>query len=58
MPRAARRHPCWKLRIPADADEAAVQQLALAQPNVQKYLGGQTPKRVIYVPGRLVNVVV
>ena len=47
-----------KLRVPADAEEAAVCELALAQPNVQKYLGDQTPKRVIYVPGRLVNVVI
>ena len=47
-----------KLRVPADAEEAAVCELALAQPNVQKYLGDQTPKRVIYIPGRLVNVVI
>ncbi len=46
-----------RICVPADAGEEAVREAALAQPNVQKYLNGRSPKRVIYVPGRLVNVV-
>jgi leucyl-tRNA synthetase len=46
-----------RLRIAADAAEEDVKAAALAQANVQKYLRDRTPKRVIYVPGRLVNVV-
>ncbi len=46
-----------RIRVPAEAGEEQVRQLALAESNVQKYLGGAEPRRVIYVPGRLVNVV-
>ena len=46
-----------RARVPADADEAAVREAVLALPNVQRHIGGRTPRRVIYVPGRLVNIV-
>ena len=39
------------------ADEEAVTALALADANVQKYLGDKAPRKVIYVPGKLVNLV-
>jgi leucyl-tRNA synthetase len=45
------------IRVPAGADEAAVQAAALAQPNVRAHIGAQTVRRVIVVPGRIVNVV-
>jgi leucyl-tRNA synthetase len=45
------------IRVPAGADEAAVQAAALAQPNVRAHVGAQTVRRVIVVPGRIVNVV-
>jgi leucyl-tRNA synthetase len=32
--------------------------MALANPNVQKFVAGQSVKKVVVVPGRLVNVVV
>jgi leucyl-tRNA synthetase len=44
--------------VPADADEAAVRAAALASERVRALLEGKTPKKVIVVPGRLVNVVV
>ncbi|MDO4781027.1 MAG: leucine--tRNA ligase [Candidatus Saccharibacteria bacterium] len=47
-----------KLELPADADKAAVEVAALADEHVQKFLGEKTPAKVIYVPGRLVNIVV
>ena len=32
--------------------------IALAHPDVQRHLAGQTPRRVIYVAGKLLNIVV
>ena len=46
-----------KLTAPADADNAALQALALASPRVREQLDGNTPKKVIVVPGKLVNIV-
>jgi leucyl-tRNA synthetase len=46
-----------KIEIPADADEEAVKTAALADAGVQKHIGGLAVKKVIYVPGKLVNVV-
>jgi leucyl-tRNA synthetase len=46
-----------EIRVPADADEAAICEAALAEPNVERHLGGREPKKVIVVSGRLVNVV-
>ncbi|HUO43687.1 MAG TPA: leucine--tRNA ligase [Burkholderiales bacterium] len=47
-----------KLRVSKDADRAAIEQAALAEPNVHKYIGTQPVKKIVVVPGRLVNVVV
>ena len=46
-----------RVRVPADADEAAARAAALADENVKKHLDGREPRRVIYVPGRLINLV-
>ncbi|MDD5056806.1 MAG: leucine--tRNA ligase [Sideroxydans sp.] len=46
------------LRVSKDADKASIEQLALAHEAVQKQLAGGTAKKVIVVPGRLVNVVI
>jgi len=45
------------LRVAKDADKAVIEQLALAHEAVQKQLAGAAAKKVIVVPGRLVNVV-
>jgi leucyl-tRNA synthetase len=45
------------VKVPAGADKATIEQLALASDTVQKQLNGAAPKKVIVVPGRLVNVV-
>jgi leucyl-tRNA synthetase len=44
--------------VPAGADKAAIEAAALANPDFQKFAEGKVPKKVIVVPGRLVNVVV
>ncbi len=40
------------------ADRAAIEQAALADPAIQKYLEGMSVKKIIVVPGKLVNIVV
>lgn len=47
-----------KLETAADTDKASLKQLALEQPNVQKFIEGKTVRKVIVVPGKLVNIVV
>ena len=46
------------LHVAKDADKATLEQLALAHEAVQKQLAGGAAKKVIVVPGRLINVVV
>ena len=47
-----------KINAPADLPEDAARALALGSERVRDLLGGKEPSKVIYVPGRLVNVVV
>ena len=46
-----------KLTAPADLGQDDLQALALASPKVVEALGGNAPKKVIVVAGKLVNVV-
>jgi leucyl-tRNA synthetase len=46
------------ITVAVDADEAAVRGAALADPNVQKFIGTSPVRKVIIVPGKLVNIVV
>jgi leucyl-tRNA synthetase len=46
-----------RVTVPVDADEAAVRQAALADPNVQRFMEGRPLRKFIYVPGKLANVV-
>jgi leucyl-tRNA synthetase len=46
------------VRVPRDADRKAIEDIVLADPAVQKFVSGQPVKKVVVVPGRLVNVVV
>lgn len=45
------------ITLPKDADKQAAEDLALSEPNVKKALDGMTIRKVIVVPGRIVNVV-
>jgi leucyl-tRNA synthetase len=40
------------------ADKATLEKLALAHPAIEKHLAGAVPKKIVVVPGRLINVVV
>jgi len=47
-----------RITMPVDADDERIKAAALAAAGIQKHLGGKTPRKVIYVPKRLVNIVV
>lgn len=47
-----------KVTVPADADKAALEAAALATEGAVKFMEGKEPKKIIVVPGRLVNIVV
>jgi leucyl-tRNA synthetase len=47
-----------RLTVPADISEGDAKQAALESENVASYLEGSEPRKVIYVPGRLVNIVI
>ena len=46
------------LTVAKTADKATLEQLALAHEAVQKQLAGAAPKKIVVVPGRLINIVV
>ena len=47
-----------RIVVPADISREAMERLALESPRVQAHLQGKSPRKVIVVPGRLVNIVV
>ncbi|WP_322628717.1 leucine--tRNA ligase [Halothiobacillus sp.] len=47
-----------RVMVPAAADKAAQEAAALASPDVLRYIEGMSIKKVIVVPGRLINIVV
>jgi leucyl-tRNA synthetase len=47
-----------RISVAPDADESTLRVVALADADVQSHLDGREPKRVIIVPGRMVNIVV
>ncbi|MCW8840212.1 MAG: leucine--tRNA ligase [Gammaproteobacteria bacterium] len=46
-----------QISVPAGADNATIEELALADAKVQNFVEGKTLRKIIVVPGRLVNVV-
>jgi leucyl-tRNA synthetase len=46
------------IKVAASADKATIEAIALASPDFEKFAEGKAPKKVVIVPGRLVNVVV
>ena len=46
-----------EISVAVDASEDDIKNAALGDANVQKFVGEVTPKKVIYVPGRLVSIV-
>ncbi|WP_433757720.1 leucine--tRNA ligase [Nocardia sp. CA-135398] len=46
-----------RIQVPADADNATIEATALADEKIAAVLGGKAPRKLIVVPGRLVNIV-
>lgn len=47
-----------QIRVAREADRATIERTALSHEHIQKTIAGQTVKKIIVVPGRLVNIVV
>lgn len=47
-----------EITVPADTDGEEVKAQALAHENVARFVGDKKPAKIIYVPGRLVNIVI
>ena len=47
-----------EIEVPAGSDRATIEALVLEDPAVRRALNGATPRRLIVVPDRIVNVVV
>ena len=46
-----------RIRDPVDVDQDTAQAIAMDEPNVSKFLDGLTIRKVILIPGRLLNLV-
>jgi len=47
-----------RIEAPADIAEEAAREAALSNGNIQRHIAGKEIRKIIYVPGRLVNIVV
>jgi leucyl-tRNA synthetase len=47
-----------KIEVPTDTGEEELREIALASEKVAKWLDGRTPRQVIIVRGKLVNIVI
>ena len=47
-----------RIKVAAGADEAEHERLARAEPRIAEFLDGATVRKLVIVPGRLVNFVV
>lgn len=47
-----------KFQVPRDAEEGKVKEEALNLAKIQKYLQGKKPKKIIYIPNKLINIVI
>ena len=47
-----------RVAVPTEADKVEIEKLAVADANVQRFIDGKDIRKVIVVPGRLVNIVV
>ena len=47
-----------KILMPVDADKKSIEEAAVQEQNVQRYIDGKQVRKIVIVPGRLVNLVV
>jgi leucyl-tRNA synthetase len=48
----------FKLNIPLNIPNAEIEKAAMSSPETQKWLEGKNPKKVIIVPGKIINIVI
>lgn len=48
----------FNMEFPADATAEEIEKSVLASPSAEKWINGKTPKKVIVVPGKLINIVI
>jgi len=46
-----------RVSVPADAAEAQAVAAALAAPHIQAHTGGRPIRKVVFVPGRMLNLI-
>ena len=46
-----------KLNVPSDLTREAAEEYFLALPEIQALIAGKTVRKLVFVPGRLVNIV-
>ena len=46
-----------RIQIPADMDKAEIERIARESENVRRHTDGKSVKKVIVIPGKLVNIV-
>jgi len=47
-----------QIEVDRDMQEEKIKSLVLADEKIAKWLGGKSPKKIIIVPGRVVNIVI
>jgi leucyl-tRNA synthetase len=47
-----------QIQVPQDASQEEIEGQALEDDKIKRLLSGKPPKRTVYVPGRLINIVV
>ena len=50
--------PRYNIEVPTGTDKAEVEKIALSDAAAEKWLGGKTPKKIIVVPNKIVNIVI
>ncbi len=48
----------FNIQVPAGTAKEEVEKIALADPNAERWLDGKTPKKIIVVPNKIVNIVI
>jgi leucyl-tRNA synthetase len=47
-----------QIEVAPDADRGAIEQAALAEPNVRRFVADRPVRKTVVVPGKLVNLVI
>lgn len=48
----------YNITVPADMPQAEVEKTALDNENASKWIGDKSVRKIIYVPGKIVNIVI